>query len=171
MSKARNLADLLDSNGDVVSGALDNGGKILQVVSNSFARVQNSSSSSWVPVTAEELTITPRSASSKILAVFQADVHANNNGTGGAEMLGFFTIQRNGTNLGHVDKGMRWMRFKDYDGNGTYSEYPMTIFCVDSPNTTQAVTYTPAFRTSTGVSIGWQYDYQVRHHYLMEIAG
>jgi hypothetical protein len=212
MSRARNLADLLDSNGDVVSGALDNvppsndasalttgtlpiariadgditaaklgstldlsgktvtlpsgvGGKVLQIVSTTSTSSGNTTSSTFV-TSGRSISITPVSATSKILVVFNTCAHLNTDQNGGSPCEAFYTIYRGATNLGDSYAGFVWTRL-----NGNYSEYPISIQAVDEPNTTSSVTYTSYYRSKdAGVAVGYSYQSFVETIYAMEIA-
>jgi hypothetical protein len=204
MSRARNLADLLDSNGDVVSGALDNvppsndasalttgtlsadrigsgsitaakladtyltgigdgtvtaaklastldlsgktvtlpsgtGGKLLQVVSTTKTDTFSTTSNSYTDVTGLSVSITPSSASSKILVMAMIS-----EGTADAAMRGF-RLMRNSTAIaiGASAGSRNQSSVSVYQGNSDYVSTASVnpINYLDSPSTTSAVIY------------------------------
>jgi hypothetical protein len=105
------------------------GGKILQVVTNSYSTLFTTSSTSYVD-TGLSTTITPTAATSKILVMYNG-IHAL---AGGAASATNLRILRTSTNI------------LTYNANGytnTNNIFAHTIAChvVDSPNTTSATTY------------------------------
>lgn len=150
MSLARYLSKLgawLTSDGKVPAAALASGaarenfgaGAVLQVVQAFKSDTWSSASASWTDVTGLSATITPSSVNSKIyVAVYLGRV--SNIGTSWYSNAWRFV--RNGIAIGVADAagirpsaGMNIMHNDSYyDGNGS-------MFYLDSPNTTSAVTY------------------------------
>ena len=135
----------LDGNGDIaglVAGALPanviGAGAVLQVVSTTKTNKFTTTSSSAVDITGLSVTITPTSASSKILIM--TDI----NYSGDANLYGAFFVVRNSTNVvvgtyptgnqtaATFGGGVPSDTYKNYSGSHTY---------LDSPNTTSATTY------------------------------
>jgi hypothetical protein len=109
--------------------AAGGGGKILQVVTNSYSTVFNTSSTTYVD-TGLSTTITPTSATSRILVMYNG-IHAVSSGAASATNL---RILRGSTNV------------LTYNANGytnTSNLFAHTIAAhlVDSPATTSATTY------------------------------
>jgi hypothetical protein len=105
------------------------GGKILQVVTNSYSTVFNTSSTTYVD-TGLSTTITPTASTSRILVMYNG-IHAVSAGAASATNL---RILRGATNV------------LTYNANGytnTSNLFAHTIAChlVDSPATTSATTY------------------------------
>ena len=135
------LASTLDLSGKTVTLPAGTGGKVLQVVSNTFAQRSSTTSSSFV---ASHLTdsITPTSASSKILVLVQSATS-----TEATNRSEYITLYRNSTNLNvggdpTVGMGQFW------NTAGTLRT-PFNITWLDSPATTSSVSYTVYFRCTT----------------------
>jgi hypothetical protein len=131
----------LVTNGSGVLSFAGVGGKVLQVVSTTTAT--QFSSASATPVDVISLSITPSSASSKILITASLAECFKTGGTQGAT----FKLLRGATNLG-----------SQISNNNNYSsptdmEFMTNIAYsfLDSPNTTSATIYKVTFnRTATG---------------------
>jgi len=140
-------------------------GAVLQVVvAYSDNQTITTSSTSFV-TTSFSASITPTSASNKIL------VFINGGGqyagtTGGNGM--FATIYRNNaTNLGNATYGLQ--RFTTVGGSFSLSPHSMAL--LDSPATTSSTTYTPYFRSNNGNQVEFNNsDRGVVTITLMEIA-
>ena len=140
---ADDLASTLDLSGKTVTLAAGGTGygKVLQVVSNTFAQRSSTTSTSFV---ASHLTdsITPTSASSKILVLVQSATS-----TEATNRSEYITLYRNSTNLNvggdpTVGMGQFW------NTAGTL-RVPFNITWLDSPATTSSVSYTVYFRCTT----------------------
>ena len=136
-------------------------GHVIQVVSNSMVGRTQITSTSMITTHLTD-TITPTSASSKILVLIQT---AYSTEAGGRSMN--WTLYRDSTNLGHSTEG-----FGQGYNTGDLQRSGLNISYLDSPNTTSAVTYTLYGRSSTGATVeippGTNMQQQV---VLMEIAG
>jgi hypothetical protein len=111
-------------------------GQVIQVLSATDSTERSSASNSFVTGSNTlSVTITPSSASNKILII--VDVSAQPGGSGG-QYRG--TIFRGNTNLGEADDGMAFMS-TGISGAGGCHIY-------DSPNTTSATTYQFYFRAT-----------------------
>ena len=145
-------------------------GSVIQVVSKDITQdwaSRWSSTSSSYSATDYELTITPTSASSKILVSFDADGLAG----GGSSYL-MITVYRNGTDLAGSPYGMMTLQ-----PSAGWNHVGLSF--VDAPSTTLATTYkvyAKNFATASGASyIGFNSaagsKENMVHMYLMEIAG
>jgi hypothetical protein len=135
-------------------------GSVIQFVSATSTTFFSSSSSSNVS-TGISISITPTSASSKILVAFVGgDVD-----TQAAGRQVYLMIYRGGTNLGIGSNQAN----ADYYFEGGRGISPMNIVVVDSPNTTSSVTYTLYARCFQGT---FQINSQSIGNYIyaMEIA-
>ena len=115
-------------------------GQVIQVLSATDTTDRTTSSSSFVTASNTlSVTITPSSASNKILILTNVVGR-------GAPMVGniTLTIYRDATNLGNGSNGFA----TDYNGFITF----MSGAYLDSPSTTSAITYQVYFRTSGGTS-------------------
>ena len=124
-AESMNLADTYGFSG-TVTGA----GKVLQVKQLIFAKETITTSSASFTSTGKSLAITPSATSSKVYVVMNA--HSDNAASGRSLKA---TIYRGSTNLSNGD-GM----------NTTLSTAgriyaPLSMSVLDSPNTTNAVTY------------------------------
>lgn len=136
-------------------------GAVLQVVQGTFNTQTNSTSTTWV---ASGLTasITPTSATSKILIFVTSDVQsaASQNFSG--------TIYRGSTDLS--GNGAGGYGFGLVAGGANAINIPFAINYLDSPATTTSTTYSFYVRT-TGGTIYWCIGPSLATITLMEIAG
>jgi hypothetical protein len=134
-------------------------GKVLQVVQTTgTTTAQPSTNETWVDCTAS-ITITPSSASSKILLMHSAGGLVNNVGDASLRIL------RNTTVLIESD---RW----GYRDGTTYAPINWSNSYLDSPSTTSAVTYKWQIRKEGGTSSGLRHtDAATAVSIAMEIAG
>jgi len=122
------------------------GGKILQVVQATTTTTTTTTSTSFGDIANLDLTITPSSATSKVLIQVNAAVVI-----GSSDYLRL-TIFRggsaSGTNLAGVGNDEGFGRFRAIsEPNAPYS-----IFYLDSPATTSATTYNAAWRVGGGTA-------------------
>ena len=146
------------SGGLPVWSAPAGGGKILQVVTNSYSTVFNTSSTTYVD-TGLSTTITPTLNTSKILVLYNG-IHALNAGAASATNL---RILRTATNI------------LTYNANGytnTTNLFAHTIAChvVDSPATTSAITYKIQISNDVSSQITAQRNNEASILTLMEIG-
>ena len=134
---------VLQTNGSgVLSFATSSGGKVLQVVTATDSTVRQTTSTSYVTVSNTlSVSITPSSASNKILIMVNCgQMYHNNN-----PQVSSLTIYRGATDLGGTN---------GLTGANTYSSsdfgFPTYMAVYDSPNTTSATTYQVYFKTSSG---------------------
>jgi hypothetical protein len=140
--------------GTKLSGA----GKVLQVVNMTTTTGTTTTSTSFV-VTALTLSITPSSASNKILILATGNV----NNTSASKWC-YATLARGGTNLG-ASEGMTGVY-----SNGGDIHAPCTMVYLDSPSSTSSLTYDVRIKADSGTAI-WNQQVAKASLTLMEIAG
>ena len=118
----------------------DNQGKILQVVNSTTPVARHTSTSTVFIDTGFSVSITPNFANSKILIDFSGSGYAS------AHYV-YLDIYRNGTTSLSGDASQGLSQHVDY-----YTTYwqSISMFCIDSPNTTSAVTYNLFAKTVSG---------------------
>jgi hypothetical protein len=127
---------------DIASGAITAaklasgvGGKVLQVVSTFKADVFSTTSTSYIDVTGLSVSITPSSASNKILVIVTTN-HSN------AVDDSLMQLVRNSTVIGSGTSGTVRNGFSMYaSGTSINSTMACCINFLDSPSTTSATTY------------------------------
>ena len=127
--------NVLTSNG--TTWVSSSSSKVLQVVSVALTSIFSSSSTSYTDVTGLSVSITPTSATSKILV--RVDI------TGGASSLAIYQLMRGSTAIGIGDlvsgHGQSTTQPSQWQGsNGDRGSYVGMTF-LDSPATTSATTY------------------------------
>lgn len=130
---------LPDNTGTILTSASNTNfpaGSVLQVVNSSTTSGVISTTSTSFVTTNFSLSITPTSASSKVIVIFSFNAQVY--GSGAAE--GYATIYRGATNILNTN-GMIF-----YNNNATNIHIPTVLTTTDSPNTTSATTYTLYFR-------------------------
>jgi len=145
--------------GTVLTTTSPKAGNVLQVVQNSTVSQESTNSGSFV-ATSITASITPTSASSKILVLISVNASNQNNSRawGGA-------IYRNSTNVS--DSGIL------YTSGGGDIWASLILQHLDSPATTSSTSYTLYQRVVTGsgaVFVGWGSPFK-NIITLMEIAG
>lgn len=138
-------------------------GSVIQVITGSSTNQQTSTATSFT-ATNTAATITPSSASNKILILVQANFSAEQNNVGN------LTIYRNSTNLGGSSDGLLPVYLtasKPMWAGGLF------MHTVDLPNSTSAVTYTVYARGGSGNTWTWNWGATgcASTITLMEIAG
>jgi len=114
-------------------------GAVLQVVTATDSTQRSSSSSTFVTASNTlSVSITPSSASNKVLVIATANIAT------GSGAQGVFTIFRGATNLGNGNGGMTNVITNNY---GT-----ITMSILDSPSTTSSTTYQVYGRATSGGS-------------------
>jgi hypothetical protein len=137
---------VLQTNGSGVlsfAGVSASAGQVIQVVTATDSTVRQTTSSSFVTASNTlSVSITPSSASNKILIMVNCGQMYHNN----SNQISHLTIYRGATDLGSNGNGLT--------GGNTYpaSDYgfPTYMAVYDSPNTTSSTTYQVYIRTSTG---------------------
>ena len=141
-------------------------GAVLQVVQNFATTVYSTSSASFQPCTNINVTITPTSASSKILILHQGMVNSlvSTNWC-------WATIYRNASVNLYAGGAADAAGGVYVNGSPDYHT-PITFAYLDSPATTSAVTYTAYFKSGTGGSaVRYNADGWESYFIAMEIAG
>jgi hypothetical protein len=137
-------------------------GTVLQVVQVESTSASKTTTSNSFVTTGTAATITPSSASNKILV--QYNCHGDTNS--GGLLLG--TIYRGATNLG---TGTDNCLFRVHDVNAGRFLVHQHAIILDSPSTTSAVTYTVYFSNNSGaVEVRIRDDLSLSRLVLMEIA-
>ena len=131
------------SSGTVPTARLPGGlGKVLQVVSTNNGTVFSTSSSSYVDVVGQAVTITPSATSSKVLVTLDYTTDTFNDNT-------VYSVQlvRGSTAIGNAANGnqMIHMNANEYDTGG--------FTFLDSPSTTSATTYKLQVKAANGGTI------------------
>lgn len=134
------------------------GGKVLQVVQNTYSVETTSTSSSFVS-TGLSASITPSSSSSKVLVMA-----ATSGRSGYTNIMTIFRGTVSGTNLGNGNSGMVLL----YTGGEIRGQVALQY--LDSPATTSSQTYTLGMRSSNGTGIYAQENNGQAVMILMEIA-
>ena len=143
-------------------------GSVLQVVQGSTSVQVQTFSTSFID-TGVSLSITPTSASSKILVIVSQQVTQRSNGTGAYYVTAGLKLLRNSTDL-FTNNAAAVLR--SYVDNGTAAAGGlMSVTYLDSPNTTSSTTYKTQFRTTVGTANVYAQDGNTPSTItLMEIA-
>jgi hypothetical protein len=152
LSSVGTSGNLLTSNGTAwVSSAPPASGKVLQVVSTTFSDASNIASTSYTDVSGGSLSITPTSATSKILVIVNITCQIRYDATG--HQQGDLQLLRAGSSIREFGRVIL-----DY-----YIPYSSTALLIggmpcfsylDSPATTSATTYSMKARCLTTSSTG-----------------
>jgi hypothetical protein len=122
-------------------------GSVLQVVSGETTTSTSTGSTTFVDATNLNLSITPTSASSKILVLFSINITVERQSTG--SMQGFVRILRGATDVLSL---ANFILVQAGQGASSYvvnSSQNMAMF-VDSPNTTSSTNYKAQIKSNTG---------------------
>jgi hypothetical protein len=134
-------------------------GSVIQVVSEETQNTQTTTSGSFVSAN-HSITITPTSSSSKIYVGWTAGIYTDTAGGGGRT-----TIYRGATQLGEPTQGFTYLYLPDSSGGAQiHGQY------LDSPNTTDPVTYYVYFNSFAG-TLYYGVNGGSRVITAMEIAG
>ena len=133
----------------------------VQVIKNDIAGSLSSTSTSFVDVTNFTVTITPKSASNRILIMAASN---------------FFATLVSGVNVNSKQRVLRgatvisgeFINRAESSAGGLQMSSPMTFVLLDSPNTTSATTYKVQQNVSTASSTATTSD---GHIVVMEISG
>ena len=156
--------------GDIASGAITAaklasgvGGKVLQVVNADTGTQVNTTSTSFVD-TNLTASITPSSASNKILVIINQSCGKNN-----SDVWCVFQILRGATQIGGNPSG----ESIGYTANSDYNFMGMAynVNFLDTPSTTSSVTYKTQFKTQGSNGARVQPDGCKSFITLIEIAG
>jgi len=141
-------------------GSVNMTGHVLQVVQNTSTSQHSGTATDWAS-TGFSVTITPKATSSKILLNINASVTASANA-----VQPRFSIFRGTTNLGETGRGFGQI----YIASGGLNQSHVSTSFLDSPNTTNATTYTVYMRTNTGTYY-WGSDGGTQTFIAQEIGG
>lgn len=121
---------------------LNTTGSVLQVVSTIKTDVASTTSSSFVDVTGLSLSITPKSASSKIFLMCNMGHFANSYSDGNKRAHMRFTRDGSAICVGDAGTGDEvTLTVCARSEIGTWHQFPASASYLDSPNTTSEVTY------------------------------
>ena len=139
-------------------------GSVLQVVQSTYSTQYTVNTQAWnnTPFTG---TITPTSATSKVLALCQIPLMSYINNSN--ECIGFGRLARDASNF----SGSIVANGYDYGGNGQIINHTAALNWLDSPATTSALTYTFQMWHHVGVETRLIYQNADASMILMEIAG
>ena len=129
-------------------GTVGGGGKVLQVVMGQTTTITTIASTSFTDTTLSA-TITPSSATSKVLAIFTQQVRVS---TSGVNQYGGYQLVRGSTAVLNLGNGGYESFGIDVGGNGSNSLQKRGIISgsyLDSPATTSATTYKTQFKIYT----------------------
>ena len=135
-------------------------GGVLQVVQNTSISAHSNTATDWTS-TGFSVTITPKYVSSKVLLNINATVSASANA-----VQPRFSIFRGTTNLGDSGRGFGQI----YIASGGLNQSHVSTSFLDSPNTTDATTYTVYMRTNSG-TYAWGADNGTQVFIAQEIGG
>jgi len=119
------------------------GGKVLQVVSASDTTNRTVSSSSFTSTTVSA-SITPASASNKILILVSGMMSINT-----SQAYAYLTVYRGGTDLASTTNGFSGAMYQG-DSPVNVNSAAVNVSFLDSPSTTSSTTYTVYTRTNAG---------------------
>ena len=142
-------------------------GSVLQVVQTTSVSSLTTTSATFVTLNLAA-TITPSSASSKILMLFTTGAQ-NTTGSNGTIITLYRGSIATGTNLGDSTWGFGNFGVSNAPADSLLA--PFSIVYLDSPNTTSATTYTPAGRAGSGTNLITSFGGSRGSFILMEIAG
>lgn len=137
-------------------------GSVVQVVTFNSSETNSSAtstSSTSFASTGYSVTITPTSASSKI--VLQCNFNANDSTANNGMVFKFY---RDGSSIGSGN-GQIW-----FNNNSTNFHGAQNLLYTDEPNTTSPITYALYFRALGGSSVRIANDWQSTNIVAMEIA-
>ena len=155
---------LPDNTGTILTNATTTGfpaGSVIQVVQNSSTvSTTNTTSTTYVDLTNATATITPSSASNKILVLWTSS--GSNAIVASTNVIYYQNVVRTSTQLAET------LLAAESGGGGLQVKGTMAFSILDAPNTTSAVTYKIQHRTSNASSTGTASNGFLT---LMEIAG
>jgi hypothetical protein len=159
-----------------IAGARLPAGTILQTVYTAYTpgNISTNTTGSWVDAGIAALSITPSSASSKILiGYYNVGGHRNTNGAGNGGS--FYTIYRNigGGAFSNLSDATYGITNNCLNFATITDQNPISYVWLDSPATTSAVTYKPYYKvfSSSGYFSHAGYGSVTFYAIAMEIAG
>jgi hypothetical protein len=159
MSNTRNLAGLLNSSGLVplptkVAGVLPDAnaplGSVIQVVSTTKTDTFTTTSASFVDITGLAVSITPSSATSKILVMVQVVGNSDATASAGVRLL------RDSTAIAIGDAAGSRVQISSssfFSTGGTAETRQVGVTHLDSPNTTSSITYKLQTSANSGTAV------------------
>lgn len=157
------VLDLPAVSGTILTTTSPKTGNVLQVVSATYATT-TSNSTNTLADTGLTASITPSSASNKILVIVSQNGCRKEGGNALSRV--FVQLQRNGTGIGDFAGSSAYTGVNEINDIGSVS-----ASILDSPATTSAVTYKTRFRNGVNAaSVSVQTDNEVSTITLMEIA-
>ena len=144
------------------SGTATGFGKVLQVVQNRLTTLLSTTSGTFVEATGFNVSITPSSASSKILVMVSTCVQNT-----GADVGTYVTLARNSTVL----EANGLMFHKQASGESYFFASTAAFNYLDTPSTTSAITYKVyIYSSSAGGTAQVNYDNNVGTITAIEIG-
>lgn len=137
-------------------------GSVLQVVQATVGAINAYTTSTAYSDAGMSASITPSSASNKVLAILNAQM---SNSVSGNNATGYFALAKGSTILAEGT-----IRTYDYGGNGVYNSSTGVIHFLDSPASTTSVTYKIQFKLGTGAGVYFGTEVGLNSITLMEIA-
>ena len=148
------------SSGTILTTTSPKAGNVIQVVSTQSQSANISTTSTSYVTTNVSASITPTSASSRVLLLLNANL---DNGAAGRQPI--ITFYRGASDLA-TTRGINQLY-----GDSTRAQSGATSLYIDSPATTSATTYTVYFKSNGGGSVIFGTDNLMVSFILMEIAG
>ena len=158
------LIKLNNSSLSAVTAAGLPSGTVLQVVQSTHSSQFTANTQAWND-TGFTGTITPTSATSKVLALCQIPLMSYINNSN--ECIGFGRLYRDASNF----SGSIVVNGYDYGGNGQIINHTAALNWLDAPTTTSAITYTFQLWHHVGTETRLIYQSADASMILMEIAG
>ena len=131
------------------AGSIVAPGSVIQVVSTTVQGQTTTTSQNTFAATLTTATITPTSATSKVLVLVSSGLFWLNGSGGGSA-----TIYRNGTNI-HPQTGKYFVRTYPVTSPGSKIQTTGPMSYLDSPASTSALTYTIYVQATWGGTIQW----------------
>ena len=123
----------INASAAIAGTKLTGAGKVLQVVSTAKTDTFTTTSFAFTDLTGMSVSITPSSASNKVLIL--VSINASSNGDGS------FLLFRNATSITGDGASSRTASTFGTGGREDFEQYANSFQYLDSPNTTSAITY------------------------------
>ena len=148
---------------------ISSGGLIQRVEAEQTSIIRSGTDGSWVDITGASVTITPASASNRVLIRFQTMVGSDSNSAGihfafKRAISGGATTNLVGNQTGDDGNAVKCLMSAGEEfvnsSSTQFFAYNMSYEYIDHPNTTSAVTYTPIWyngHATSNISIGAVY--------------
>ena len=147
--KSLGITDGTIAAADLATGV---GGKVLQVIQTVKSNTASSTSATFTDITGMSASITPSSASNKILVFFDIGISSGGGGSGNPGMI---KLLRGSTSIyigdasGSIERGYGSISADSLYYGDFYAVRKMTGVYLDSPSTTSSTTYKIQFRANT----------------------